>query len=81
MVLGAEKPLPQIAWQDAQTAPASFFVWKLCLRLGKFRKLEGRGARLTLRVQVPNKHIVTPNLYYNYYYPNSKYLKIGYMDP
>ena len=33
------------------------------------------------RVQVPNNHILTPNLYYNYYYPNPKYLIIGYMDP
>ena len=34
----------------------------------------------TLFVQVPNKHILTHNLYYNYYYPNPKYLIIGYMD-
>ena len=36
---------------------------------------------LTLRVQVPNYHILTQNLYYNYYYPNPKYLNFGYMDP
>ena len=35
----------------------------------------------TLRVQVPNNHILTQNLYYNYYYPNPKYLILGYMDP
>ena len=35
----------------------------------------------TLRVQVPNNHILTQNLYYNYYYPNPKCLIIGYMDP
>ena len=35
----------------------------------------------SLRVQVPNSHILTPSLYYNYYYPNPKYLMIGYMDP
>ena len=34
-----------------------------------------------LRVQVPNNHILTQNLYYNYYYPNPKYPIIGYMDP
>ena len=34
-----------------------------------------------LRVQVPNNHMLTPNLYYNYYCPNPKYLIIGYMDP
>ena len=34
-----------------------------------------------LRVQVPNNHILTQNLYYNYYYPKPKYLIIGYMDP
>ena len=36
---------------------------------------------IALRVQVPNNHILTQNLYYNYYYPNSKYLIVGYMDP
>ena len=36
---------------------------------------------LTLRVQVPNNHILTQNLYYNYYYPKPKYPNIGYMDP
>ena len=35
----------------------------------------------TLRVQVPNNHILTQNLYYNYYYPKPKYLIIGYLDP
>ena len=34
-----------------------------------------------LRVQVPKNHILTQNLYENYYYPNPKYLIIGYMDP
>ena len=37
--------------------------------------------QVTLRVQVPNNHILTQNLYYNYYYPNLKYPNIGYMDP
>ena len=36
---------------------------------------------IALRVQVPNKYILTQNLYYNCYYPNPKYLIIGYMDP
>ena len=38
---------------------------------------------LTLRVQVPDNHILTQNLYYNYnyYYPKPKYLIIGYLDP
>ena len=39
------------------------------------------GSGVTLRVQVPNYHIFTQNLYYNYYYPNPKYLIIGYVDP
>ena len=34
-----------------------------------------------LRVQVPNSHILTQNLYYNYYYPKPKYQIIGYLDP
>ena len=33
------------------------------------------------RVQVPNNHILTQNLYYNYYYQSPKYLDIGYADP
>ena len=36
---------------------------------------------LPLRVQVPNNHIPTPNLYYNYCYTKPKYQIIGYMDP
>ena len=36
---------------------------------------------LALRVQVPNNHILTQNHYYNSYYPNPKYLIIGYSDP
>ena len=33
---------------------------------------------VTLRVQVPNHHILLQD---NYYYPKPKYLIIGYMDP
>ena len=38
---------------------------------------------VTLRVQVPKNHILTQDLYcnYNYYYPNPKYLIIGYLHP
>ena len=36
---------------------------------------------ITLRVQVPSNHILTQNLYYNYYCPKPKYQIIGYMDP
>ena len=35
----------------------------------------------TLRLQVANNHILTQNLYYNYYDPKPKYLIIGYLDP
>ena len=35
----------------------------------------------TLRVQVPNNHILTQNLYYNHYYPKPKYQIIGYLNP
>ena len=34
----------------------------------------------TLRVQVPDYHILTRNLYYNYYYPHPIYLHIRYLD-
>ena len=39
------------------------------------------GGSGTLRVQVPNTHILAPNLYYNYYDPKPKYPVIGYSDP
>ena len=32
------------------------------------------------RVQVPNNHILSPNLYYNCYYQNHKYLIVRYRD-
>ena len=41
----------------------------------------GGGFRVSLRVQVPNNHILTQNQYSNYYYPKPTYLIIGYMDP
>ena len=31
--------------------------------------------------QRPNNHILTQNLYYNYYYQNPEYLILGYLDP
>ena len=30
---------------------------------------------------MPNNHILAQNLYYNYYYPKTKYPTIGYVDP
>ena len=36
---------------------------------------------LSLRVQVPHKHIPAQNLYYQDYSLNAKYLVIGYLDP
>ena len=37
--------------------------------------------RLTLRVQVPNNHILAQHLYYNFYYAKHTYVIIGYLDP
>ena len=50
--------------------------------IGLFGAL-GFGKYIALRVQVPNKNIIlAQNLYYNYFfYPKSKYLVIGYLDP
>ena len=36
---------------------------------------------ISLRAQAPKNHILTQNLYRNYYCPKPKYLIIGYMDP
>ena len=33
------------------------------------------------RVQVPNNHVLTQNVYYDYYYPKPRYLIIEYLDP
>ena len=41
----------------------------------------GLGLRLSLSVQVPNNHILTQHLYYNYCYPRPQYLIIGYLNP
>ena len=46
---------------------------------GPTQKLEHQPT--TLRVQVPKNHVLTQNLYYNYYYQNPKYPILGYMDP
>ena len=54
-----------------------FFYQCLSLRALNFRII----GIVTLRVQVPKNHILPPNLYYIYYYPNPKYLIVGYMDP
>ena len=56
----------------------------LFLKLPVFAKYMGLIKKMettSLRVQVPNNHILTPNLYYSYYYPKPKYLIIGYLDP
>ena len=44
-----------------------------------YATIDGGGVYLTLRVQVPNNCILPQNLYYNSYYPNPKYLVIGYL--
>ena len=50
------------------------------VRLGEWH-CGGVSGFVALRVQVPNNHILTQNLYYHYYYPKPKYLVIGYLDP
>ena len=36
---------------------------------------------VTLRVQVPNNHIIVQNLYSSHCYPRPGYLSLGYLDP
>ena len=45
------------------------------------RKMHQAKKLFTLRVHVLNNHILTLNLYYNYYYQNPKYFILGYLDP
>ena len=42
---------------------------------------ENRPRSPSLKVQVPNNYILTPNLYHNHYYPKPKYLIVGSSDP
>ena len=56
-----------------------------CLGVSGFR-VTGKSDALerrfyTIRVQVPNNHILTQNVYYKHYYPTPKYLIIGHMGP
>ena len=51
------------------------------ISIGEHRAVPLSPKPYSLRVQVANNHILTPNLYYNYYHPNPKYPVIGYMDP
>ena len=45
-------------------------------------RVQGLGFRVQgLGFRVPNNHILTQHLYFNYCYPNPKYRIIGYMDP
>ena len=59
-----------------------FVAAKVATNLKLYRAQQRFHLRIarTLRVQVPNNHILPQNLY-NYYYPKPKYLIIGYMDP
>ena len=60
------------------------------LLLLTFNSAPGFGSRVwnpfavlefTLKVQILNNHILTQNRDYHSYYPNPKYLLLGYMDP
>ena len=53
--------------------PASQKLWK--------SSGESLSEGVALRVQVPYNHILTQNLYHNYYYPKPKYLIFMYLDP
>ena len=50
------------------------------LKISNARKVEKFMVEVALRIQVPDNHLHTPNLYYNYHYPKPKYLIIGYVD-
>ena len=51
------------------------------MQTGDCKEVQKTKPVVSLRVQVPNNHILTQNLYYDYYYPDPKYLIIWYMDP
>ena len=70
---------PRQTW-DPHWGPA---FW-LCGRSGYGAVGLGHGSfdgtfESTVRVQVPNNHILTQNLYHIYYYPKPKYLIIGFL--
>ena len=51
----------------------------ICENLWTLRGFQRGG--VSLRVQISNNHMLTPNLYHNHYYPKPQYLIIGYLDP
>ena len=67
----------------------TFGVWGLGFRVFRATDLgfrvRGFSFRVfitnALRVQVPNNHILTQNMFYKYYYPKPKHLIIGYLSP
>ena len=69
---------------DAKSVESGARFMKAVLN-NPLEKYEYRDGRVTVEncPQGPstNNHILTQNLYYNYYYPNPKYLVIGYMNP
>ena len=62
--------MPEFSRSNVLRAMRIFAISLLEIQKGAFR-----------RVQVPNNHILTLNLYYSYYYPIPKYLIIGYLGP
>ena len=48
---------------------------------GKCGRMSNPTCNDTLSVQVRDNRISTESLYYNYYYPNPRYLITGYLDP
>ena len=59
----------------------NIFLHRKSCRISYQLPVTERSDARTPRVQVLNNHILTQNLYYNYYYQNPKYLIIGYLDP
>ena len=80
---GSSGPHRVVEWHRPALATAAALLQWQCFMFRPSPKLETSGKKfcLTLRVQVPNNHMLTQNHYYDSYYPDPKYLIIGYMDP
>ena len=76
-----QKWTPGILQVQVRWDPIPSILTTQTLNLESQTRVPGLLVYETLRVQVPNNHILTQNLYYNYYYPKPKYLIIGYLDP
>ena len=79
LLKGDYNPLPETSHAYTRTRGSNLSF--LEQNPGLMKQAIQENATQTLRVQLPNNHILTRNLQYNYYYTKPKYLLLGNLDP